>query len=151
MNLRRFSLLAMSVFAALLVCAAVASAAEESGNSAEHATELFKLINFAIVAAVVIWVFGKMLPPKFRANAETISSAIAKATAAKAEADRQLKDAETRLARLEQEVAELRAAGQIEAAADGSKFARWRCPTQKRFHSQQKRRSRQRSARRGWN
>lgn len=117
MSLRRFFFLATSVCAVLLLFACVASAAEE-GGSASKATELFKWINFAIVAIVVLWVFGKLLPPKFRVNAETISSAITKATAVKAEADRQLADAEARLANLEQEVAELRLAGQKEAAAD---------------------------------
>jgi F0F1-type ATP synthase membrane subunit b/b' len=58
------------------------------------------------------------LPSKFRANAETISSAITRATAIKADADKQLADAEARLARLEQEVAELRAQAQQEAVAD---------------------------------
>jgi F-type H+-transporting ATPase subunit b len=121
MSLRRFFFLATSVCTVLLLFARVASAAEE-GGSAVNATELFKWINFAIVAIVVLWVFGKLLPPKFRANAETISSAITKATAVKAEADRQLADAESRLANLEQEVAELRLAGQKEAAADAQRI-----------------------------
>jgi F0F1-type ATP synthase membrane subunit b/b' len=108
----------MSVCAVLLLCAGAGSAAEEGAASSGNATELFKWINFAIVAAVAVWVFGKVLPPKFRANAEAISSAITKATAAKTEADRQLSEAADRLARLEQEVAELRAAAQKEAAAD---------------------------------
>jgi F-type H+-transporting ATPase subunit b len=121
MNLRRISLLAVSVCAALL-CAVVVSAAEEASSSAGNATELFRWINFAIVAAGALWLFGKFLPPRFRANAETISSAITKATAAQAEAGRQLRDAEDRLARLEQEVAELRVAAQKEAAADAARI-----------------------------
>jgi F-type H+-transporting ATPase subunit b len=121
MSLRRFFFLTSSVCAVLLLFACVASAAEE-GGSAGKATELFKWINFAIVAIVVLWVFGKLLPPKFRANRETISSAITKATAVKAEADRQLADAEARLANLEQEVAELRLAGQKEAVADAQRI-----------------------------
>ena len=50
----------------------------------KRATEIFKWINFAIVAGLVAWVFLKLTPPFFRKNAETISSAITKATAAKA-------------------------------------------------------------------
>lgn len=122
MNLRRISLLTMSVCGVLLACAGVASAAEEGGNAAAGTTELFKWINFAIVAGVLIWVFAKKLPSVFRANAETISSAITKATAIKAEADKQLADAETRLARLEQEVAQLRAVTEKEAAADAERI-----------------------------
>jgi len=110
---------AASALAVLLVVAIGNQAAEESGNtSAGHATEFFKWINFAIVAGVVLWLFGKVLPSKFRANAETISSAITKATAAKAAADAQLREAETKLANLQKEVSELRAAAERESAAE---------------------------------
>jgi F-type H+-transporting ATPase subunit b len=94
-------------------------AAEEGGSAAtERATEIFKWINFLIVAGVIIWVFGKKLPPVFRNRAEAVSSAITKATSAKAAADAQLRDAETRLANLEKEVAEFRALAEKEAAAE---------------------------------
>jgi F-type H+-transporting ATPase subunit b len=114
------SLLRAAGVLAILICAAIsARAAEEGGDaSAEHATEIFKWINFAIVAGVILWVFGKVLPSKFRANAETISSAITKATAAKAAADAQLREAESKLANLQKEVAELRALSERESAAE---------------------------------
>ena len=103
----------------LLFTAIGAHAAEEGGNAAtERANEIFKWINFAIVAGLIGWVFLKLTPPFFRKNAETISSAISKATAAKAEAERQLREAEEKLARLEQEVAQLRATAQREMAAE---------------------------------
>jgi F-type H+-transporting ATPase subunit b len=105
--------------AILLFTAIGAHAAEEGGNAAtERANEIFKWINFAIVAGLIGWVFLKLTPPFFRKNAETISSAISKATAAKAEAERQLREAEEKLARLEQEVAQLRATAQREIAAE---------------------------------
>ena len=108
-----------SAIAILLFTAISAHAAEEGGNAAtERANEIFKWINFAIVAGLIAWVFLKLTPPFFRKNAETISSAISKATAAKAEAERQLREAEEKLARLEQEVAQLRATAQREMAAE---------------------------------
>jgi F-type H+-transporting ATPase subunit b len=122
MNLRRKFFLTLSVCAVFAFCASMASAAEEASKVTEHSTEIFKWINFAILAIAVLWLFGKVLPAKFRANAETIGSAIRKATAIKAEADGQLADAEARLARLEQEVAELRAHAQKEAAADAGRI-----------------------------
>ena len=122
MSLRRVFSLAISVCAVLLLSACVASAAEEGGGAAGHATGIFKWINFGVVAFVVLWIFWKVLPPKFRANAETISSAITKAAAIKAEADKQLAEAETRLANLEKEVAELRVVAQKEAAADAERI-----------------------------
>ena len=98
-------------------------AAEEGGNATtERATEIFKWINFAIVAGLVAWVFLRLTPPFFRKNAETISSAITKATAAKAEAERQVREAEQKLARLQQEVAELRVTAQRESAAEAERL-----------------------------
>jgi len=112
-----------SAFVVLLFAAMSTHAAEEGGNAAtEHANEIFKWINFAIVAGLIAWVFLKLTPPFFRKNAETISSAITKATAAKAEADRQLREAEEKLARLEQEVAQLRATAQREMTVEAERL-----------------------------
>ena len=116
---RRTLMMAGFLFVALFA-AGVVRAEEESGANAQtqSAQELFKWINFAIVAGAVIWVFAKALPPKFRANAESIHSAIAKATAAKTEADLLLRDAETKLANLEKEVAELRETAKRQGLAE---------------------------------
>src|ERR1700738_4543057 len=112
-----------SSLAVLLLVAVSAHSAEEGGNATtERANEIFKWINFAIVAGLIGWVFLKLTPPFFRKNAETISSAITKATAAKAEADRQLCEAEKKLARLEEEVTQLRATAQREAAAEAARL-----------------------------
>jgi F-type H+-transporting ATPase subunit b len=108
-----------SAIAILLFMAISAHAAEEGGSATtERASEIFKWINFAIVAGLLAWVFLKLTPPFFRKNAETISSAISKATAAKAESERQLREAEEKLARLEQEVTQLRSTAQREMAAE---------------------------------
>jgi F-type H+-transporting ATPase subunit b len=102
-----------------LFSAAAALAAEEGGGSAEHSSEMiFKWIHFAILAGLIYWVFGKLLPPKFRRNADSISSAITKATAAKVEAERKLREAATKMGNLEREIAEFRAQAQREAAAE---------------------------------
>jgi F-type H+-transporting ATPase subunit b len=107
----------------ILLLSAVGVHAEEGGSAAnEHFTEVFKWINFAIVAALIVWVFAKKLPPIFRKNAESISSAITKAAAAKAEAERQLRDAETKLANLQNEVTALRAEAQQEAIAEAERI-----------------------------
>ena len=107
----------------LLFAAVSAHAAEEGGSATtERANEIFKWINFAIVAGLLAWVFLKLTPSFFRKNAETISSAITKATAAKAEADRQLREAEEKLARLGQELAQLRATAKSEMAAEAERL-----------------------------
>ena len=111
--------LAVSILFVFLFAVVGANAAEEGGNAAtERATEIFKWINFAILAGVTVWVFGKLLPPVFRKRAEAVSSAITNATNAKAAADAQLRDAESRLANLQKEVAGLRAMAEKEAAAE---------------------------------
>src|SRR5260370_6139 len=119
MTRNRRVLFAASVLFVLFFAAVSVHAAEESGSAAsERATEIFKWINFAIVAGVIVWVFGKLLPPVFRKKAEAISSAITNATNAKAAADAQLREAETRLANLQKEVAELRAFAERQSAAE---------------------------------
>jgi F-type H+-transporting ATPase subunit b len=122
MKLGKTIVSSLFVCGALLLRAAAASAAEQGAAQSGAPTELFKWINFAIVAIALIWVFAKKLPPVFRSNAEKISSAITKATGAKAEADRQLKDAEQRLAHLEDEVRGLREQAQREGVAEAERF-----------------------------
>jgi len=116
---------ARSVYCSLVVCAfglfsAVAAlGAEEGGNPAGESLEMiFKWIHFVILAGLVYWVFGKLLPPVFRRNADQISSAISKATAARVEAERKLEEAVTKMSSLEKEIAEFRAQAQRDAAAE---------------------------------
>ena len=106
---------ASAVLAALFLTLS-AHAAEEGG--AATAPELFKWMNFAIWAGALLWVCWKKAPRFFCGRAEAIGSAITKAGSAKAAADAQLREAETKLANLEKEVAELRAFAEREAAAE---------------------------------
>jgi F0F1-type ATP synthase membrane subunit b/b' len=109
---------------ALLPCAALLGAvlveAAEEGGSANHLMSQmsFKWVHFLILTVLAYWLFAKVLPSTFRHRADSISSAIAKATAAKAEAERQLKEAAAKLASLESEVARFRAQAQKDAAAE---------------------------------
>jgi F-type H+-transporting ATPase subunit b len=115
---RPFFLAGAMLFVSLIAVAS-AHAAEEGGNAAtERTTEIFKWINFAIVAGVIVWVFGKKLPPIFQKRAEAVNSAIISATNAKAAADALLREAETKIANLQKEVGELRALAEKEAAAE---------------------------------
>jgi F-type H+-transporting ATPase subunit b len=119
---RRIQIFATVLFVLLLAVLTVHAAEQGGGAAQDRTNEIFKWINFALLAAGLFWLFGKVLPPTFRANADNISSAITKATAAKAEADRQLREAEQKLAHLEQEVAQLRATAQREAQAEGERI-----------------------------
>jgi F-type H+-transporting ATPase subunit b len=121
-RLRRGSSLALLLL--LVLCATARAYAAEQGSTAahEHAVELFEWMNFAIVAGLLGWVFLKVTPPIFRDRAETISRAITTAAAAKAEADRQLRDAEGKLARLQDEVAQLQVTAEQEAKAEAERI-----------------------------
>lgn len=106
-----------------LFWAGLAHAAQVQGTdaAAEHGTPgatPFKWVHFVILAALAYWLFTKVLPETFRHRADSISGSIAKAAAARAEAERQLKEAALKLASLEQEVTEFRAQAQKDAAAE---------------------------------
>jgi len=107
------------VAAASLLGAGFARAAEEA-NATGHVMSLdaFKWVHFLIVVVILYWLFAKVLPQNFRRNADNISAAISKATAAKAEAERQLKEAAAKLATLEHEVAEFRSQARKDASVE---------------------------------
>jgi F-type H+-transporting ATPase subunit b len=107
---------------AMLFAAASVHAAEGGADANEHVNELFKWINFAVVAGGLIWLFGKVLPPIFRKRSDEISAAIKKATEVKNEADKQVREAEQKLAKLEQEIAQLREIAEREAAAEAERI-----------------------------
>lgn len=118
---RRISLILSVAFAMLFAVVGV-HAAEGGSDASEHVNELFKWINFAVVAAALIWIFGKALPPLFRKRSDEIGAAIKKATAAKVEADGLLREAEQKLAKLEQEIAQLRTVALREAATEAERI-----------------------------
>jgi F-type H+-transporting ATPase subunit b len=118
---RRVSLI-VSVTFAMLFAVVSAHAAEGGSEANAHANELFKWINFALVALGLLWLFGKVLPPIFRKRSDEIGMAIKKATEVRIEADRQLKEAEQKLAKLEQEIGQLRTVAQSEAVAEAERI-----------------------------
>jgi len=109
----------------MLSSSVLARAAEEGGSAADQPVgTVFKWIHFVILAGLVYWVFAKLLPPVFRRNADNISAAIAKAAAAKADAEKQFQNAAAKLASLEKEIAEFRAIAQREASAEIARLRR---------------------------
>ena len=97
--------------------------AEEAGSASQQSAEnLFKWINFALVAGVIVWLCLKKGPGFFGRRADVISSEIQKSTEAKKQADQQLHDAETRSRNLEKQVADLRASAQRESEAEADRI-----------------------------
>lgn len=103
-----------------LLFATAARCAEEGATPAVESPvgTAFKWIHFLVVAGATYWLLVKVLPPVVRRNADKITSAISKATAAKAEAEKKLKEAAMKLASLEHEIAQFREQTQKDAAAE---------------------------------
>jgi F-type H+-transporting ATPase subunit b len=113
----------VAAFAVIALLLGVITARAEEASASQQATEnLFKWINFALVAGVIVWLGLKKGPVFFAGRAEAIGSAIQKSTAAKKLADQHLNDAETKLLNLEKEVAEMRASAQRESAAEAERI-----------------------------
>ncbi|HTG28348.1 MAG TPA: hypothetical protein VK818_09000 [Methylomirabilota bacterium] len=109
------------LFSVLFV--ALSTHAEEAGSASQQSAEnLFKWINFALVAGVIAWLCVKKGPAFFGRRADVISADIQKSTEAKKQAELQLRDAETKLQNLEKEVADLRATAQRESAAEADRI-----------------------------
>jgi F0F1-type ATP synthase membrane subunit b/b' len=82
------------------------------------AAKILRWLNFGIVVAAAGYFIVKKGGPAFRARANEISSGIAAAAAAKAEADAQLRAAEAGFARLPQDTAAMRETAAREFASE---------------------------------
>ena len=127
MNRRRAFFLAATVcLLALVVLAAPLLAAQGGEENPANAaiTEVFKWLNFLIVFGALAYLIVKKAPAFFGARAATISAALTEAAAAKAEADRVLREAEGKLARLDSEVAALKTTAGQEASDEAERLRR---------------------------
>jgi F0F1-type ATP synthase membrane subunit b/b' len=115
---------ALVVMLAAVWLAPATHAAEgaEASSTESGYTTLFRWLNFALVFGAAAYLIAKKAPPFFRKRAEVISGALTEAAAVKAEAESQLREAEHKLAHLDQELAELRAAAKREAAAEAERL-----------------------------
>ena len=89
-----------------------------TGLGTEGAYWLAVGINFAIVIGVIWWLSRKHLPAAFRNRTATIQKQLEEARKAGEDANRRLSDIESRLARLGDEISEMRALSEKEAAGE---------------------------------
>src|SRR5258705_1466191 len=114
---------AIPVFASGLLIfflTALPALAAEGGGEDQGASTgalIFRWLNFVLVFGGIGYLLAKHGGTFFRANAKAIAASITEASAAKAEADRELREVETKTARLDQEVAEKRAAARRDTTA----------------------------------
>jgi F-type H+-transporting ATPase subunit b len=89
-----------------------------------HASYLiYWFLNFVLVVLFFVLLFRSSVPKMFRDRTQTIQKGIREAQAASAEATRRLGDIEARLARLDTEVAEIRASAESEAVAEEARIS----------------------------
>jgi F-type H+-transporting ATPase subunit b len=117
---RRFLAFASSAFLIFFFTALPVLAAEGAEPDPAESTAglIFRWLNFLIVFGGIAYLIGAF----FRGNAKEIAASIVEATAAKTEADRELHVVETKIARLDQDVAELREEARRNWAAESERL-----------------------------
>jgi F-type H+-transporting ATPase subunit b len=89
-----------------------------TGLSLDGAYWLAVVLNFAIVAAVVVWFSKKNLPAMFRSRTASIQKSLAEARAASDDANRRLAEIEARLGRLGEEIGQMQTTAEKSASAE---------------------------------
>jgi F-type H+-transporting ATPase subunit b len=102
--------------------ASVQTVAQLTGLSLDHAYWLCVVLNFAIVAGAVVYLSKKNLPGMFRNRTASIQKAMQEARQASEDANRRLGEIETRLSRLDSEIAGMRATAEKEAVAEEARI-----------------------------
>lgn len=97
---------------------AVRFIAQKTGLSEDGAYWVAVVINFGVIAGLIFWASKKNLPAMFRNRTAAIQKQIAEARQASEDANRRLSDIESRLGRLDQEIAQMKATAEREAAAE---------------------------------
>ena len=123
-SFRRFlsltsGLLLIFFFMALPVLAAEGAEPDPADSTAGL---IFRWLNFLIVFGGIAYLIAKHGGAFFRGNAKEIAASIVEATAVKAEADRELREVEVKVARLDKDVAEMREEAQRNWAAESERL-----------------------------
>ncbi|HLJ24405.1 MAG TPA: hypothetical protein VKT71_09885 [Candidatus Acidoferrales bacterium] len=106
----------------LLAIPVLAAEGAEPDPADSTAGLIFRWLNFIIVFGGIGFLVGKHGGAFFRGNAKEIAANIVEATAAKAEAERELNQVEVKISRLDQDVAEMRAEAQRNWAAESERL-----------------------------
>jgi F-type H+-transporting ATPase subunit b len=93
-----------------------------TGLSLQSAYWLAIAINFAVIAGAIVWFMRSSLPGMFRARTQSIRKTMEEAQRASADASRRLGEIEARLARLDDDLAGMRAAAETEAVGEEARI-----------------------------
>jgi F-type H+-transporting ATPase subunit b len=107
---------------AFMLAVAAPAVAQEGESPADSPTGwVFRWINFAIVAALLIWGFRKAAPA-FRARQADIAEKIAEGTRAREAAEARRREVEEKLKGLDQEIAKIGADARLATAAEAQRI-----------------------------
>ena len=98
--------------------ASVQAISRLTGLNTRQSYWLSIILNFAVIAGVIVWAGRKYLPGIFRDRTAAIQKAMREAQEASAEARRKLGEIEARLQKIDVEIAAMRAAAEKEGAAE---------------------------------
>lgn len=96
----------------------VKKVAKATGLTKEAVYWIFLVINFVILAGFLVWMVKKMMPNGFKPRTAEIQKGIEDARKASAEAAARLSEIEGRLAKLDADIAEVRAAAEADFSAE---------------------------------
>ena len=102
--------------------ASVEAISRLTGLNVQQSYWLSIILNFAVIAGVIIWAGRKYLPGIFRDRTAAIQKAMREAQEASAEARRKLAEIEARLKKIDVEIASMRAAAEKEGAAEEARI-----------------------------
>jgi len=102
--------------------ASVRGIARLTGLSLQRAYWLSVVLNFAVIAGVIVWAGRKYLPGLFRDRTAAIQKALQEAQKASEEARRRLAEIESRLLKLDVEIGAMRDAAEREGAAEEARI-----------------------------
>lgn len=98
--------------------AAVRALGAKLGMNAEQAATAFTVLNFIVLAVLVGWFLLKTLPKTFRKRTTDIQKHLVDARTATEEASARLNHVESRLGKLDEQIAAMRAQAEKDAAAE---------------------------------
>ena len=102
--------------------ASVRLIARLTGLNLQQSYWLAVVLNFVVIAAVIVWAGRKYLPGMFRERSAAIQKAMQEAQKASEEARRRLAEIESRLMKLDVEIGAMRDAAEKEGAAEEARI-----------------------------
>lgn len=117
--MKRFQIAFIRVALLISFCAVPVLAQEDSTAAANSSVGwAFRWVNFAIVIGAIVYYAVKKGSPYFRRNAESIAEKVAEGARAREAAEQRKREIEEKLARLDGEIEQIRAAAKRDSEAE---------------------------------